>query len=232
MDIEPIIQLDKQLLLALNGSSSLFVDYLAKTLTTASTWIPLYLSLFYVVIKNNDNVRRILFILACAALCVVLAGTVDDMIVKPSVGRLRPTHDLQIGILVDVVDGYRGGLYGFFSAHAANTFSVALFMSLLMRSGILTVLLVSWSLVNCWTRLYLGVHFPIDILCGLLWGATVATAVYFLFRYVENKYAHSEIDYVSSKYTSTGYRYSDIHVVALVMAFTLVYCIIKSVLLA
>ena len=225
MDIEPIIQIDKQLLLALNGSSSLFVDYLAKTLTTASTWIPLYLSLFYVVIKNNDNFRRILFVLACAGLCVLLAGTVDDLIVKPSVARLRPTHDLQIGMLVDTVDGYRGGKYGFFSAHAANTFSVALFMSLLMRSGLLSTLLVAWSLTNCWTRLYLGVHYPFDILCGLLWGACVATGVYFLFRYVDSKFVHGDIDYVSSKYTSTCYRYSDSCAGVLVLGLTRVYCI-------
>ena len=72
MDWDTIIQMDKQLLLALNGSDSLFVDYLVKTLTTAATWIPLYISLFYVVLKNNDNFRRILLILACAACVIVL----------------------------------------------------------------------------------------------------------------------------------------------------------------
>ena len=232
MDIEPIIQMDKQLLLALNGSSSLFVDYMAKTLTTASTWIPLYLSLIYVVIKNNDNFRRILLVIACAGLCVLLAGTVDDLFVKPSVARLRPTHDFQIGMLVDTVDGYRGGLYGFFSAHAANTFSVALFMSLLMRSGLLSSLLVAWSLTNCWTRLYLGVHYPLDILCGLLWGGSVGTGVYFLSRYVERRFSLSESAYVSSKYTSTGYRHSDLYIVALVLSLTLIYCILRSLILA
>lgn len=153
MDWHSIIQMDKQLLLALNGSDSLFVDYLAKSLTTAATWIPLYISLFYVVVKNNDNFRRILFILCCAGLCVLFAGTVDDLIVKPSVARWRPTHDYQIGMLVDVVDGYRGGKYGFFSAHAANTFSIALFFSLLIRSRLVTLMFVGWSLTNCWTRL-------------------------------------------------------------------------------
>ena len=157
MDMDTIIQMDKQLLLAINGSDSLFVDYLAKTLTTAATWIPLYVSLFYVVVKNNDNFRRIICILACAGLCVLFAGTVDDLLVKPLAARLRPTHDFQIGMLVDTVDGYRGGKYGFFSAHAANTFSIAVFFSLLMRSRLVTLLLVGWSLTNCWTRLYLGV---------------------------------------------------------------------------
>ena len=232
MDMDTIIQLDKQLLLAINGSDSLFVDYLAKTLTTAATWIPLYVSLFYVVVKNNDNFRRIICILACAGLCVLFAGTVDDLLVKPIVARLRPTHDFQIGMLVDTVDGYRGGKYGFFSAHAANTFSIAVFFSLLMRSRLVTLLLVGWSLTNCWTRLYLGVHYPLDILCGLLWGGSVGTGIYFLYRYVDRRLLHSENDYVSSKYTSSGYRYSDIYIVALVLSLTLIYCILRSLILA
>ena len=232
MDMDTIIQMDKQLLLAINGSDSLFVDYLAKTLTTAATWIPLYVSLFYVVVKNNDNFRRIICILACAGVCVLFAGTVDDLLVKPLVARLRPTHDFQIGMLVDTVDGYRGGKYGFFSAHAANTFSIAVFFSLLMRSRLVTLLLVGWSLTNCWTRLYLGVHYPLDILCGLLWGGSVGTGIYFLYRYVDRRLLHSENDYVSSKYTSSGYRYSDIYIVALVLSLTLIYCILRSLILA
>ena len=232
MDMDTIIQMDKQLLLAINGSDSLFVDYLAKTLTTAATWIPLYVSLFYVVVKNNDYFRRIICILACAGLCVLFAGTVDDLLVKPLVARLRPTHDFQIGMLVDTVDGYRGGKYGFFSAHAANTFSIAVFFSLLMRSRLVTLLLVGWSLTNCWTRLYLGVHYPLDILCGLLWGGSVGTGIYFLYRYVDRRLLHSENDYVSSKYTSSGYRYSDIYIVALVLSLTLIYCILRSLILA
>ena len=232
MDMDTIIQMDKQLLLAINGSDSLFVDYLAKTLTTAATWIPLYVSLFYVVVKNNDNFRRIICILACAGLCVLFAGTVDDLLVKPIVARLRPTHDFQIGMLVDTVDGYRGGKYGFFSAHAANTFSIAVFFSLLMRSRLVTLLLVGWSLTNCWTRLYLGVHYPLDILCGLLWGGSIGTGIYFLYRYVDKRLLHSENDYVSSKYTSSGYRYSDIYIVALVLSLTLIYCILRSLILA
>ena len=135
-------------------------------------------------------------------------------------------------MLVDTVDGYRGGKYGFFSAHAANTFSIAVFFSLLMRSRLVTLLLVGWSLTNCWTRLYLGVHYPLDILCGLLWGGSVGTGIYFLYRYVDRRLLHSENDYVSSKYTSSGYRYSDIYIVALVLSLTLIYCILRSLILA
>lgn len=179
--MEEIIQFDKQLLLMVNGSDSTFLDWVVMTLTNAKTWIPLYLSLLYVVVRANRNLRDVLLILCAAGLCVLLAGTIDDEIVKPLVARWRPTHDPQIGSLVDVVDGYRGGNYGFFSAHASNTFSIALFFSLLMRQRLLTIGLITWSLVNCWTRMYLGVHYPGDITVGLLWGATVGYLVYRLY---------------------------------------------------
>jgi undecaprenyl-diphosphatase len=180
--MEEIIHLDKQLLLLLNGSESLFLDYVVLTLTNAKTWIPLYLALFYVLWKTyRNNWCEILLILAAAGLCVVLAGTVDDTIVKPLVARWRPTHDPEIGHLVDVANGSRGGNYGFFSAHAANTFSIALFFSLLMRHRLFVCFMVAWSLVNCWTRIYLGVHYPGDITVGLLWGALVGYGVYRLY---------------------------------------------------
>ena len=179
--MDAIIQFDKQLLLLLNGSDSTFLDWVVMILTDAKTWIPLYLSLLYVVIKTNRNLRDVLLILAAAGLCVLLAGTIDDEIVKPLVARWRPGHDPEIGHLVDTVDDYRGGNYGFFSAHASNTFSLALFFSLLMRQRLLTIGLVSWSLVNCWTRMYLGVHYPGDITVGLIWGALVGSFVYWLY---------------------------------------------------
>ena len=146
-----------------NGSDSLFIDNLAMTLTNGLTWIPLYVALLYLVIKNNSDIRQILFIIAGAGLCVLLAGTLNDELVKPGIARFRPTRDPIIAHLIDVVDGYRGGRYGFFSSHAANTFSIAIFFSLLVKSRTLSIMLILWSLVNCWTRMYLGVHTPADV---------------------------------------------------------------------
>lgn len=227
MDLTSLMEFDRQLLLMLNGSDSLFLDGLAKTLTTASTWIPLYLSLFYLVLKNNDNVRKVLLIVSCAGLCVLLAGSLNDLLVKPEVARWRPARDGQIGMLVDVVNGYRGGKYGFFSSHAANTFSIAIFFSLLIRSRVLTLSLVLWSLVNCWTRMYLGVHYPGDIVCGLLWGAVVGASVWYLHRRVVRMIS-APTHFISSHYTSTGYQLQSVDVVIAVLLFTLVFAILKA----
>ena len=225
--IDSILQYDKQLLLSLNGSHSLFADGLMLTLTDAKTWIPMYVALLYLVIKNNNSMTKILAIIAGAALCVLFTGTLDDLFVKPVVARWRPTHDPEIGYMVDVVDGYRGGRYGFFSAHAANTFAIALFFVLLVRSRWLSVALVLWSLINCWTRVYLGVHYPIDIAVGLLWGAFVAVLVYVLFNVVTRS-TNGHNNYISTQYTSTGYVVTDTDVVVSVFVFTLMYALVRA----
>ena len=228
--IEFLQDIDRELLLGINGSDSLYLDRLVRTLTNGLTWIPLYLSLFYMVMKNNDNFRRLLLVLGGAGLCVVLAGTVDDVIVKPLVARWRPTHDPQIGILVDIVDGYRGGKYGFFSAHASNTMSIATFFCWLARSRRLSITLVIWSLVNCWTRMYLGVHFPGDILVGLIWGITVGTGVYFLYRRLtRGMYMPRNLNPVH--YTTTYYRRQDCNWPVAVFIYTLLFVFIKACIL-
>lgn len=213
---------DRAALLAVNGSNSLFLDSVVHVLTTATTWIPLYLSLFYIVVKNHNTVQRIAIIVGCAGLCILFAGAMDDLIVKPTVARWRPTHDPVIGTLVDVVDGYRGGKYGFFSAHACNTFSIAIFFCWLVRSKVLSFTLVLWSFVNCWTRLYLGVHFPGDILVGLTWGFTVGTSVYFFYLRVLRKMHVEEVRHISADYTDGGFDRSTCDVPVAVFYFTLV----------
>ena len=228
--IEFLQDIDRELLLGINGSDSLYLDRLVRTLTNGLTWIPLYLSLFYMVMKNNDNFRRLLLVLGGAGLCILLAGTVDDVIVKPLVARWRPTHDPQIGILVDIVDGYRGGKYGFFSAHASNTMSIATFFCWLARSHRLSIALVIWSLVNCWTRMYLGVHFPGDILVGLIWGITVGTGVYFLYRRLtRGMYMPRNLNPV--QYTTTCYRRQDCNWPIAVFIYTLLFVFIKACIL-
>lgn len=228
MEVLTIIELDQQLLLMLNGSHSLWLDNMAHILTAATTWIPMYIALMYMVIKCNDSMRQIVMVMCAAGLCALFSGSLCDMFVKPTVMRWRPTNDPVIGMLVDVVDDYRGGSYGFFSSHAANTFSIAIMFTMLVRSAALSFTLVSWSLLNCWTRMYLGVHYPGDILCGLLWGGVVGIGVYFLFMYLNGGNKEENFRFVSKKYTCSGYVRTDTNVVILVFVFTLLYAVIRS----
>jgi len=227
MDWQILIDFDKQLLLLLNGSESLFLDSMVRTLTHAITWVPFYLSLFFVVVKNSDHVQKIMLVLACVGLCLLMAGTVDDAIVKPTVARWRPTHDPQIGLLVDIVDGYRGGRYGFFSAHASNTFSITIFFWWLIRSRLLTTAMVIWSLTNCWTRLYLGVHFPGDILVGLCWGALSGSVAYWVYWRV-SRFISVGKPFTTPRFTSTGYQRGDIDLPISVLVFSLLYALLKA----
>lgn len=228
IDIQTILDADRDLLFVLNGSSSQFLDGWMMILTSGLTWIPLYVALLYLVIKNNETMAQILLVIGCSLLCVLLADSVADFIVKPLVGRWRPSNDPVIKYAVHVVGGMRGGDYGFFSAHAANTFSIAMFLCLLVRSKILSVSLVLWSLVNCYTRIYLGLHYPLDILCGLIWGAIVGVAVHYLYCKVYNNISPAN-NYVSTQYTSTGYSLEDIDIVELVLVLTLVFTVVAAV---
>ncbi len=169
--------MDRQLTLLLNGSQSLYLDGVAWTATRTLTWIPLAFVLLYVVVRDN-NLRGIWHVVLGIALSILLADQMASSVFKPLVARWRPTHNPEIMYLVDVVNGYRGGNYGFFSSHASNTWAIATFVSLLARRRFLTIGLASWALLNCWTRVYLGVHYVGDITVGTLWGLFVGWAFY------------------------------------------------------
>lgn len=220
MTLESIIEFDQQLLLWFNGSDSLFLDRMSDMLTWGFTWTPLFLALFFLVVKNNETMPQIVLVTCCAGLCILLADGMADGIVKPLVARPRPAMDPYLKYLVDVVDGHRGSGFSFFSAHAANTMSLAVFFSMLVRNRLFTTVMVLWSLLNCWTRLYLGLHYPVDIVCGLLWGIVSGLISYMVYHKFYYKIS-PKINYISSHYTSSGYSMADIDMVVVVAAGTL-----------
>lgn len=217
MDINAIIDFDKSLLLAINGSDSIFWDGCMKIYTTISIWIPLMLILLYILVKNNSFKDFLLLLLFVAAV-VGLTDTISSGICKPFFERWRPTHDPELMYLVDVVDGIRGKDYGFTSSHAANSFGIATFLILLVRNRVLTISLIFWASMNAFTRMYLGVHYPGDILAGTIIGVVVGWSFYRLYRYLTNlQKSNTSRDWISDQYTKTGYLVSDIYLFLLVM---------------
>ena len=227
MDIQYLLEFDRYLLSLFNGGNNMFSDQWMTILTSGFTWIPLYVSLLLLVVKNNETMSQILLILVSALLCVAVADVMADFIAKPLVARWRPCNDPVYCDAVNIVNGMRGTDYGFFSAHAANTFSIAVFFCWLVKSRLLGAALVVWSLINCFTRMYLGLHYPSDIIVGLIWGGLVATGVYYLYSRIHRRICPKN-NFVSSQYTSTGYSLEDIDFVLLVFVLTLVYTVIRA----
>ena len=153
MGLEDWIAFDQQLLLRLNGSDSLFWDNLMEGITSTVAWLPVGVVLLYLVVKNN-TMREAGLVILFFALTIVVADHFSSSFCKPYFARFRPTQDPLLMYLVDVVDGYRGGRYGFISSHAANTFGVCMFLSLLLRNRWMTFSLVLWAALCSYSRIY------------------------------------------------------------------------------
>lgn len=200
------------------------------TITSSITWIPLYLSLLYLIIKNNETMSQILLIFGFACLCLLLSTGVADISIKPWIERMRPCNDPMLKYQIEVVNNYRPRTFSFFSGHASNTLSIAIFICLLVRSRLLSVFLISWSLLNAYTRLYLGVHYPSDIFAGLIWGTGVGLFTYYLFQRLSHRVI-AKGNFISSQYTNTGYSFQDIDMVILIFVSTLLYSTLKALIL-
>lgn len=132
MDIQQYIAADKELLLNLNGSQSLFWDGFMWVATSTIVWVPVAAMLLYIIIKNN-KIQEALLTIIMIALVITLADQIASGLCKPFFARFRPTQDPNIMYMVDIVNEYRGGQFGFISSHAANTFAISVFLSLLIK---------------------------------------------------------------------------------------------------
>ena len=226
MNYSTLYAADKTLLMVFNGSHCPFVDRLAVTLTCGYMWIPLYIALLLFVINNHKTVAQISLVIGMALLAIVLSEGMADLIVKPLVARLRPIHDTLMQDSVQVVNNYRAEGYSFFSAHASNTMAVAVFFSLLVKDRLFACTLIVWALVNCWTRLYLGVHYPSDIIVGVVWGSVSGLFAYTIYNKVKDTRRLSVSDNAAT--TDMAYRRSDINTVICVMALLVIFAIIFS----
>lgn len=219
MSITELSGIDKYILYWFNGSNSLFEDGLVSLLTSGMTWIPLYIALFYLVMKNNDTMEQIMLIVGSIILCIILTGGIDDIFIKPWIGRVRPCNDPDINAHLNLITGQVESGFSFFSAHAANTMSLAVFLCLLIKDSIFKIVMIGWSLLNGWSRLYLGVHFPSDVLFGFLYGAVIGILIFSFYKRFYSEMSF-QTTYISSQYTSSGYERKDIDVVLVVFLLT------------
>ena len=148
-------------------------------------WVPLYVAiLIWIGIRYK---KKFLLILPFIILAATTADFSSVHLFKNVFHRLRPCHDPSLQGMVHLVDCYCGGLYGFVSSHASNSFNVAILSLLIIRKRWFTVFIIIWAIVIGYSRIYLGVHYPGDVLCGSLLGALIGWSAYKLFRLTERK---------------------------------------------
>ena len=184
--INRLIEADKELFLFLNSFHSSFWDEIMWAISGRFVWIPLYsIVLFLIILKFK---KKSIIIILSAAIIIAICDQISVQLFKEIFHRLRPSHDPKLMGLVHLVDGYAGGMFGFVSSHAANSFALATFASLLFRNKYLSAIMFIWAILVCYSRIYLGVHFPGDIICGGLTGALLAwIGYYFLKKYLYRK---------------------------------------------
>lgn len=191
--VESILPYERDAFFWLNGSHNIFWDSFMWIYSNKFTWIPLAIVALGVFIYKVKWQHALLFVL-CTALLFTLCDQLSAGVIKPIFERYRPTHHPDFENSVRVINNYRGGRFGFISAHAANGFGAAMFFSLIFKYRKLTILLFSWALITCYSRIYLGVHFISDIVGGIVLGALLGFLIYLLFQFCRAKILKQNIE--------------------------------------
>ncbi len=183
--IETLEHIDRKLFLFLNAHHNQQMDYLMYWMSNMYIWIPFYLVLIGLVVYFFRKKSGL--IILSLILLITASDQLSDLI-KRNVGRYRPCHNTEIGQLVHNVGGC-GGQYGFVSSHAANTFALATFMTLLLvrKYEYLGWILFGWAALVSYSRIYVGVHYPADVGCGAVLGLLLGWGLYKLYRFALGK---------------------------------------------
>lgn len=197
--LDSLIQLDQQLLLFLNGFNTPLLDDFFWIITKTPTWIPFYAAIVVVIMRRETykfkhyNIQIFALLAACIGLVILLADQTASGFAKPFFERFRPSHEPALEGLVTLYtkkDGsvYHGGTFGFFSSHACNSFAIAAFVIGVLKNQRALWVMMVWAFFFSYSRIYLGVHYPGDIIVGALVGSLYGWLVSILFTKVKSKY--------------------------------------------
>jgi undecaprenyl-diphosphatase len=178
------MELDKELFLYLNSFYSDFWDTIMLLVTRKETWFPFYFVILFYIFKNY---RSKSWIIILGLVLLVVAADQFSGLMKVGFHRFRPVYEPSIASLVHNVLR-KGGQYGFVSAHAANSVAILVFTSRIFKNRSYFFLMLFWVVLFCYSRIYSGVHYPLDILGGVILGWLVGVLVYKLVMFVENRF--------------------------------------------
>lgn len=182
--LESLLEIDRSLFLLINGWHAPFLDQLMFFVSKVWIWVPLYLIFIGYAIRRWK--LESIWIILAFVICVVATDQLTNL-TKEFFQRLRPSHEPLLEGLVHHVNGYVGGRYGFVSGHSSNSFGFAMLSALLIRNRYYSITVFSWAALVAYSRIYLGVHYPFDILGGTLLGILMAWLVYSLLERLRRK---------------------------------------------
>lgn len=182
--LQNILETDKEVFLFLNSFHNDFWDTIMLMVTRKETWIPFYVVILFFIVKNFKI--KALPVIIFLALTILLSDQIS-VLLKDSFQRLRPVHDPVIGPLVHNVLR-KGGSFGFVSSHAANGFAIFIFTNRIFKNRGYKLLMLFWTVLFVYSRIYSGVHYPLDILGGALVGWGISEFCYRLLLFVETRY--------------------------------------------
>ncbi|MFC0605161.1 phosphatase PAP2 family protein [Winogradskyella pulchriflava] len=192
--LEQLVEFDRELFLYLNGLGTDSWDWFWMAYTTKWHWIPLYAFLLYLLYKRLGT-KMVVLTLITAVLMVSFTDQVTNLF-KHGFERFRPCHQDGVKDLMRLVREGCGGRFGYFSGHSSNSMGVAILVGLILREKYkyLVYILVFWAILMGYSRIYIGVHYPLDVLSGFIFGGVSGYGFYKLDKYVQSRFTIKEVD--------------------------------------